>query len=350
MSVFWIIMGVIGILTCLILAFLAGILLFEKFKNYKQDKRDKAEIEKLMADFEKNEEKQGYDEQILNDALHRLNQMEGLNMLKAEVQELVKLIRFDMEENQFDHTRAAMHMVFLGNPGTGKTTVARIMADIYKGLGVLDKGHLVEVDRSGLVGQFIGHTAAQTKTKIEEAFGGILFIDEAYNLVDRGKSDFGLEAIDTLLKMMEDHRGKFIVIVAGYEQLMLDFLASNPGLTSRFDKILYFQDHSDQELWTVCISQLKQFGKELDNEAADIVKKYINHISEKRTAGFGNSREIRKIVNEIIKNQKIRLSDTPITDRTDNMRSLIIETDVKEFADIEVKYQKQIGYKLSTER
>jgi SpoVK/Ycf46/Vps4 family AAA+-type ATPase len=340
-------MGSIGIITVSFFVFLLAVFVFNKLKEQKRLKNSEND---LITEIIEEDKKQEYDQTILDEALQRLNALEGLDTLKMEVSELVKLIRYDMEEGQFDHRNAAMHMAFLGNPGTGKTTVARIIADIYKGLGVLDNGHLVEVDRSGLVGQFIGHTAAQTKTKIEEAFGGILFIDEAYNLVDRGKSDFGLEAIDTLLKMMEDHRGKFIVIVAGYEQLMLDFLASNPGLTSRFDKILYFQDHSDQELWTVCISQLKQFGKELDNEAADIVKKYINHISEKRTAGFGNSREIRKIVNEIIKNQKIRLSDTPITDRTDNMRSLIIETDVKEFADIEVKYQKQIGYKLSTER
>jgi len=347
MNLFWIIMGSIGIITVSFFVFLLAVFVFNKLKEQKRLKNSEND---LITEIIEEDKKQEYDQTILDEALQRLNALEGLDTLKMEVSELVKLIRYDMEEGQFDHRNAAMHMAFLGNPGTGKTTVARIIADIYKGLGVLDNGHLVEVDRSGLVGQFIGHTAAQTKTKIEEAFGGILFIDEAYNLVDRGKSDFGLEAIDTLLKMMEDHRGKFIVIVAGYEQLMLDFLASNPGLTSRFDKILYFQDHSDQELWTVCISQLKQFGKELDNEAADIVKKYINHISEKRTAGFGNSREIRKIVNEIIKNQKIRLSDTPITDRTDNMRSLIIETDVKEFADIEVKYQKQIGYKLSTER
>ena len=347
MNLFWIIMGSIGIITVSFFVFLLAVFVFNKLKEQKRLKNSEND---LITEIIEEDKKQEYDQTILDEALQRLNALEGLDTLKMEVSELVKLIRYDMEEGQFDHRNAAMHMAFLGNPGTGKTTVARIIADIYKGLGVLDNGHLVEVDRSGLVGQFIGHTAAQTKTKIEEAFGGILFIDEAYNLVDRGKSDFGLEAIDTLLKMMEDHRGKFIVIVAGYEQLMLDFLASNPGLTSRFDKILYFQDHSDQELWTVCISQLKQFGKELDNEAADIVKKYINHISEKRTAGFGNSREIRKIVNEIIKNQKIRLSDTPITDRTDNMRSLIIETDVKEFADIEVKYQTQIGYKLSTER
>lgn len=346
MGVFWLIMGSIGILSVFFLLFLLAVHLYTKRKEQNALKQ----LEKdLFVELDTEESKQEYDQAILDDALARLNALEGLETLKMEVSELVKLIRFDMEEGQFDHRNAAMHMAFLGNPGTGKTTVARIIADIYKGLGVLDKGHLVEVDRSQLVAQFIGHTAGKTKEKIEEAFGGVFFIDEAYNLVNRGQSDFGVEAIDTLLKMMEDHRGKFIVIVAGYEQLMIQFLASNPGLTSRFDKILYFQDHSNEELWTVCLAQLKHQGKFLEKEAGVVLRNYINHISEKRTTGFGNSREIRKIVTEIIKNQKIRLSDIPLEERTEVMRSTITANDVNEFNDVEIKYQKQIGYKFANQ-
>ena len=345
MSVFLGIMGLIGMITCLSLSVLFGVYLHEKYKKYKQDKAYETETEKMIADLAHESMKQGYDEQVLNDALSKLNELEGLSVLKAEVEELVKLIRYDIEEGQFDHTKSALHMVFLGNPGTGKTTVARIMADIYKGLGVLDKGHLIEVDRGGLVAHYIGHTAEKSKNKIEEAFGGILFIDEAYNLVGRGQQDFGVEAVDTLLKMMEDHRGKFVVIVAGYEDLMMQFLASNPGLKSRFDKLFNFGDHGTKELMNVCGYLFEKDGKLLQDDASEILEKYITHLSEHRSQGFGNAREVRKIVNEVLKNQKLRLADIPKNERDDEMKKLITVPDVSEFMEVEVKYSKQIGYK-----
>ena len=349
MSLFWIIMGVIGILASLTLIFFLAIYLFESYKENKQQKIDAAAFEKSLAESLAEPVKQGYDETILNDALQRLQQLVGLDTLKAEVEELVKLIRYDIDEGQFDHRNAALHMVFLGNPGTGKTTVARIVADIYKGLGVLEKGHLVEADRTSLVGQYIGHTAQQTKSKIESAFGGLLFIDEAYNLVGRGTSDFGIEAIDTLLKMMEDSRGKFIVVVAGYDEEMLRFLASNPGLKSRFDKIFQFEDHGQEELWTVCLTQFAELGKKLEGDAENILKAYIHHISSHRQAGFGNAREIRKIVNEVVKNQKLRLANMEKSKRTEELKSMILSADTAEFSEIEVKYKKQIGYKFANE-
>ena len=349
MSLFWIIMGVIGILATLTLLFFLAIYFYQIYKENKQKKMDEATFENALAESLAEPVKQGYDEAILNDALQRLQQLVGLNSLKAEVEELVKLIRYDMEEEQFNHRNVALHMVFLGNPGTGKTTVARIIADIYKGLGVLEKGHLVEADRTSLVGQYIGHTAQQTKSKIESAFGGLLFIDEAYNLVGRGPTDFGIEAIDTLLKMMEDCRGKFIVVVAGYDEEMLRFLASNPGLKSRFDKIFHFEDHGEDELWTVCLTQFAELGKKLELDAENILKAYIQHISNHRQVGFGNAREIRKIVNEVVKNQKLRLANMEKSKRTVELKSMIIAADTAEFTDIEVKYQKQIGYKFANE-
>lgn len=344
MHIFLLTMAVIGTLAVLILLFVSSLMIIEKIKAYKNNKA----YESHLAEEEKQAAQlvAGYQEDIVQQAMVKLNELEGLQSIKSEMEEIVNLIRYDIEEGQLNHEKAAVHMAFLGNPGTGKTTVARIIAEIFKGLGVLEKGHLVEVDRSMLVAGFIGQTAIQTKEKIEQAIGGVLFIDEAYNLVDRGKNDFGIDAIDTLLKMMEDHRGKFVVIVAGYNELMLNFLASNPGLSSRFDKILQFNDHSEEELWKVCVDLFQENNKSLTDEAMQVLKAFIKHISTNRNEGFGNAREIRKIVNEVVKNQKIRLSKISKEDRTELMKSTIELSDVEEFKEIEVKYNKQIGYKF----
>jgi SpoVK/Ycf46/Vps4 family AAA+-type ATPase len=344
MNIFWIIMVVIGVLTSLVLLFILAQYIYEKIKTYKSNKA----YESYLEEESKLEEQVvvGYQEEVVLQAMAKLNELEGLQSIKSEMEEIVNLIRYDIEEGQLNHEKALVHMAFLGNPGTGKTTVARIIAEIFKGLGVLEKGHLVEVDRSMIVAGFIGQTAIQTKEKIEQSLGGVLFIDEAYNLVDRGKHDFGLEAIDTLLKMMEDHRGKFVVIVAGYNELMLNFLASNPGLNSRFDKILQFNDHSEAELWKVCVDLFNENNKSLTDEASEVLNAFIMHISSNRTEGFGNAREIRKIVNEVVKNQKIRLSKISKEERSELMKATIELSDVEEFKEIEVKYNKQIGYKF----
>jgi SpoVK/Ycf46/Vps4 family AAA+-type ATPase len=343
---FLISMAIIGVMTCLICLFLFSQFLFEKYQSYLKDrKQSKAEKEREKDSHLDKLKNSNYDEKLVNESLDKLNSMEGLHSIKQEMAEIVDLIKFDIEEGLFDNKSAVLHMAFLGNPGTGKTTVARIVADIYKGLGILEEGQLVEVDRSSLVAQYIGHTAVLTKSKIESAFGGILFIDEAYNLVGRGHADFGIEAVDTILKMMEDHRGEFIVVVAGYEELMMQFLNSNPGLKSRFDKIFRFDDHSTVELWKVCKDQFNFNGKILDDEAKDVLLNYIEYISENRDSSFGNSRELRKIVNEVIKNQKLRLAKILKSDRTEEIKSKIILQDVEEFKEIEKKYNKLIGYK-----
>jgi SpoVK/Ycf46/Vps4 family AAA+-type ATPase len=346
MNVFIISMVFIGTMASTIGLFLFSQYLYEIIKNFFEERRrSKAEIQNIAELNASNKNEPIFNENLVKESLDKLNSMEGLLSIKQEMTEIVDLIKFDIEEGLFDNKSAFLHMAFLGNPGTGKTTVARIIADIYRGLGILKQGHLVEVDRSSLVAQYIGHTAVLTKSRVESAFGGILFIDEAYNLVGRGHTDFGIEAVDTILKMMEDHRGEFIVVVAGYEELMMQFLNSNPGLKSRFDKIFRFNDHSTVELWKVCKDQFELNGKSLDDDSKEVLLNYIEFISENRDSSFGNSRELRKIVNEVIKNQKLRLAKIPKSDRTEEIKSKIILQDVEEFKEIEKKYNKLIGYK-----
>ena len=174
-----------------------------------------------------------------------------MTKVKEQITEMVTLVRYFQESGKDVLNNFSLHTVFIGNPGTGKTTVARILTTIYKALGILERGHMIETDRQGLVAGFVGQTAIKTAEKIDEALGGVLFIDEAYALSQQASGahgDFGSEAIQTLLKRMEDHRGKFFIFVAGYPDNMERFLKTNPGLNSRFDKVLKFEDYEPTEL------------------------------------------------------------------------------------------------------
>lgn len=247
----------------------------------------------------------------LDEALAELSSLIGLDGVKRQVNLLVNLIQVQkMRERQgMKAADISKHMVFLGNPGTGKTTVARLVARIYRLLGVLRTGQLVEVDRSGLVRGYIGQTATRTQEVIEEALGGVLFIDEAYALtVDKGQGDFGQEAVDTLLKAMEDHRDDLVVIVAGYTDLMERFLDSNPGLRSRFGTTIHFDDYTAEQLMAILKQKLEWQEYRLSPEAEARAEALIEHRVATKPENFANARDIRNFMEHAIANHATRVA------------------------------------------
>lgn len=246
----------------------------------------------------------------LEEYLEELNSLVGLKEVKAEINSLINLIKVRKMRESFHLPAMEMsyHMVFTGEPGTGKTTVARLVAKIYKELGLLSRGNLVETDRSGLVAGYVGQTAIKVKEVTDKAIGGVLFIDEAYALSAGGiANDFGGEAIDTLVKVMEDHRDDLVVIVAGYRKEMQEFLASNTGLVSRFNKFIDFADYTIEELLDILDSMAGKAGVSLDEEAKAYAKGQLLEFDRAAFRRFGNARGIRNLFEKIMVNQANRL-------------------------------------------
>jgi AAA+ superfamily predicted ATPase len=242
--------------------------------------------------------------------LNELNSLVGLANVKQEVISTINQIRVQqLRENQgMTAPTFSRHLVFTGNPGTGKTTVARLLSEIYCSLGLLSKGHLVETDRSGMVAGYIGQTAIKVRNVVIEAIGGILFIDEAYSLRGTGGQDFGQEAIETLLKLMEDHRRDLIVIVAGYTEQMELFLQSNPGLRSRFNKVISFPDYTADELHLIYDDFCKRAQCSLTAEAENVVGENLAYAYGQRGPHFGNARMVRNVFERTLVRQADRLA------------------------------------------
>lgn len=267
----------------------------------------------------------------IEELVNELDSLIGLNLVKSEIKALLQFVKVQelRREKKISISKPALHSVFFGSPGTGKTTIARLYGQMLSAMGLLSKGHLVETDRSGLIGGYIGQTAIKTDEKIKEALGGVLFIDEAYSLSkgDDSRWDYGDEAIATLLKRMEDFRDDFVVIVAGYPEPMGRFLSSNEGLKSRFSTFIHFDDYSPLEMAEIFKQLCIKENYAPTEEALEFVFTTIDYNYSIRDKSFGNARYVRNLFETVIKNQAFRIGTTMSDPTTEELR-IILQSDI----------------------
>lgn len=291
----------------------------------------KADLAKVFATAGQKSTEFQIDKALLDEAMNELNALTGLRSVKENVQEMVKLVRYYRETGRNVLNQFAMHALYVGNPGTGKTTVARIMAKIFRALGVIERGHLVECDRESLVAGYAGQTATKTAEMVEKSLGGVLFVDEAYALQQGHDDSFGREAVNTLLKRMEDLRDEFIVIAAGYPANMNTFLDSNPGLRSRFEHTFRFDDYNGEELFQIGIAMLLKENLIPSPAAEERLRGFFADLFEhKDETYFGNAREVRKVIQAAVRNQHLRMASLAAEQRTEEMMETLEEEDLSD--------------------
>lgn len=303
---------------------------FALFREMERSAPSAPPVRVVAKEFQKESESEELRRNRLANALADLDALIGLESVKELVREVQAFVTIQQRrsEARLATEPLALHMIFKGNPGTGKTTVARIFGRMFEAMGVLPKGHLIECERADLVGEYIGHTAQKTREQLKRAMGGILFIDEAYSLARGGEKDFGKEAIDTLVKAMEDHKDQLVLILAGYRREMEIFLETNPGLRSRFPIHIDFEDYSTDELLKIAALMLSSREYRLTESARRRLERILAEKARAPHQHLGNARYVRNLIERAIRRQAVRLVRKANLSRTELL--LITEADLEE--------------------